>query len=73
MDWQRGVKEMAASVSRFCPERRAIAVLGPAGSGKTTAVEHAVEECVAHGARVLIVAPTGRLAATYRAKYPHLD
>ena len=54
--------------------RPAMAVLGPAGSGKTTAVQAAIAQ--AHdelSARVLIVAPTGRLAATYRAKYPHLD
>ena len=72
-EWQRGVDEMKAVLNWHCPERRAIAVLGPAGSGKTTAVEHAVNDCVANGARVLIVAPTGRLAATYRAKYPDLD
>ena len=33
----------------------------------------AIEEVHEHGGRVLIVAPTGRLAATYRAKYPHMD
>ena len=38
-----------------------------------TAVQVAVEEVHEHGGRVLIVAPTGRLAATYRAKYPHLE
>ncbi|CAK0883129.1 unnamed protein product, partial [Prorocentrum cordatum] len=43
------------------------------GSGKTTDVEHAVNDCVTNGARMFIVAPTGRLAATYRAKYPDLD
>ena len=54
-------------------DQRAIAVLGPAGSGKTTAVECAVEACQGVGARTLIVAPTGKLAANFRAKYPALD
>ena len=53
--------------------QRAIAVLGPAGSGKTTAVQCAIDECVSLGARVLIVAPTGKLAANFRSKYPDLD
>ena len=63
-------------MSQFRPgadSRSTFAVLGPAGSGKTTAVHVAIEEVHEHGGRVLIVAPTGRLAATYRAKYPHLD
>ena len=71
--WQHGVKQMEKARDAAAPERPVVAVLGPAGSGKTTAVEHAVQTCVEDGARVLIVAPTGRLAATYRAKYPHLD
>eukprot|EP00959_Pyramimonas_sp_CCMP1952_P361494 7570662-Pyramimonas_sp.AAC.1 len=65
--WQRGVDEMAAAHSERRPERPVMAVLGPAGSGETTAVERAVKERVAHGARVPIVAPAGRLAATCRA------
>ena len=55
------------------PHRPVIVVLGPAGSGKTTVVEQAFTEVNEKGGRVLIVAPTGKLAATYRSKHPHLD
>ena len=51
----------------------AFAVLGPAGSGKTTAVQEAIDQAHAAGARILIVAPTGRLAASLRMKYPYLE
>ena len=53
--------------------RRAMAVLGPAGSGKITAVEVSLEEVVEKGGPVIVVAPTGRLVASFRQKYPHLD
>jgi hypothetical protein len=54
--------------------RYAFAVLGPAGSGKSVAVQSAVDKVFTDlEGRILIVAPTGRLAATYRAKFPHLD
>jgi hypothetical protein len=53
--------------------RPAIAVLGPAGSGKTTAVHSAVEAVTQVGGRVLITAPTGRLAATMREKFPDIE
>ena len=48
---------------------RAFAVLGPAGSGKTTAVELAVVEAVRSGAHVGIACPTGMLAARYRRRF----
>ena len=48
-------------------------MLGPAGSGKTSCVEAAIEEVVEKGGRVLITAPTGKLAASFRQKYPDLD
>ena len=51
----------------------AFAVLGPAGSGKTTAVHKAVEQITGLGGRVLLTAPTGRLAATMREKFPRLE
>ena len=53
--------------------RPAFAVLGPAGSGKSTAVSQAVQMAAAQGARVLVAAPTGRLAATLREKFPELE
>lgn len=53
--------------------RGVLAVLGPAGSGKSTCIEHAIWQAYEWGARILIVAPTGRLAATLRSKYPDLD
>ncbi len=49
------------------------AVLGPAGSGKSTAVEIAIGEAVAEGADVQIVCPTGIQATTYKEKFPDLD
>ena len=52
---------------------RPLAVLGPAGSGKTTAVEIAVDNAVATGAHVGIACPTGALAARYRQRFPDLD
>ena len=53
--------------------RCAFAVLGPAGSGKTTAVHEAIRRTVDVGGRVLLTAPTGRLAATLREKFPDLE
>ena len=55
------------------PLPHAFAVLGPAGSGKTTAVHKAVQKVVDVGGRALLTAPTGRLAATMREKFPHLE
>jgi hypothetical protein len=52
--------------------RSPIAVLGPAGSGKSTAVQRAVTK-VESAARVVIACPTARLAAVYRGKFPDLD
>ena len=53
---------------------RGIAVLGQAGSGKTTCIKRAINRASNElGARVLIVAPTGILAASFRAAYPQLD
>ena len=49
------------------------AVLGPAGSGKSTAVEVAVRAAVGRGAHVGIACPTGMLASSYRVKFPGLD
>ncbi len=51
----------------------AFAILGPAGSGKTTAAHQAIREALELGARVLLTAPTGRLAATMREKFPDLE
>lgn len=51
----------------------AFAILGPAGSGKTTAVHQAIQKSLELGARVLLTAPTGRLAATMREKFPDLE
>jgi ATP-dependent exoDNAse (exonuclease V) alpha subunit len=48
-------------------------LLGPAGSGKSTATEVAINEVVRKGGNVLIACPTGMLAASYRQKFPNLD
>ena len=62
--------------SPFAPAaalRPAFAVLGPAGSGKSTAVHKVIREAVRQQRRVLLAAPTGRLAATLREKFPELE
>lgn len=59
--------------SRPPPDTPAIAVLGPAGSGKTTAVECAIREAAAKGAYAGIASPTGMLATRYRVKFPGFD
>ncbi|CAE7357688.1 pif1 [Symbiodinium sp. CCMP2592] len=48
-------------------------VLGPAGSGKSTAVEIALDRAVQAGAHVGVACPTGMLATRYRARHPDLD
>jgi ATP-dependent exoDNAse (exonuclease V) alpha subunit len=53
--------------------RQAFAVLGPAGSGKTSCIQAAIDQVAAKGGKVLITAPTGKLAATFRQKYPRQD
>jgi hypothetical protein len=50
-----------------------LAILGPAGSGKSTAVKVAIRRAVANGAHVGIACPTGMLASTYRKEFPDLD
>ncbi|CAE7817808.1 unnamed protein product [Symbiodinium sp. CCMP2592] len=51
----------------------ALAVLGPAGSGKSTAVEVAARESMRVGARVGIACPTGMLTSRYRHRFPDAD
>ena len=48
-------------------------VLGPAGSGKSTAVETALKQAVQHGAHVGVACPTGMLATQYKTRHPDLD
>ena len=48
-------------------------VLGPAGSGKSTAVETALRQAVQHGAHVGVACPTGMLATQYKTRHPDLD
>ena len=48
-------------------------VLGPAGSGKSTALEVAIRRAAEAGAHVGIACPTGMLASAYREKFPGLD
>ena len=76
---QRQEQEQAwkgEGASPFAPAaalRPAFAVLGPAGSGKSTAVHKVIREAVRQQRRVLLAAPTGRLAATLREKFPDLE
>ena len=50
-----------------------MAVLGPAGSGKSTAVQVAVRQALANDARVVIACPTRMLVASLREKMPGVD
>ena len=56
-----------------CKQNRVSCVLGPAGSGKSTAVEIVLSDAIRKGARVGVVCPTGMLAAGYRSRHPDLD
>ena len=67
------VRRQPAPFAPVAAQRPAIAVLGPAGSGKSTAVRAAIQQVAEKGARVLLAAPTGRLAATLREKFPGLE
>ena len=60
-------------LDRHTFSNRATCVLGPAGSGKTTAVEIVLTEAVRKGAQVGVACPTGMLAAGYRSRHPELD
>ena len=71
-DWDPQVwADWAVSPSDL--QAKPIAVLGPAGSGKSTAVERAICDAVAQGAHVGIACPTGLQAAGYKVKYPEVD
>eukprot|EP00971_Amphidinium_carterae_P308942 6138870-Amphidinium_carterae.1 len=56
-----------------CFKQKAHAILGPAGSGKSTAVQVALQQAVDNGARVVIACPTRMLVADLRQKFPDLD
>ena len=68
--------DMAEAASPFlvaADARSTFAILGPAGSGKTTAVHAAIRRVAQAGGRILLTAPTGRLAASLREKFPELE
>ena len=54
-------------------QMRPLCILGPAGSGKSTAVQVAIRRASAAGALVGIACPTGVLASSYQEQFPHLD
>ena len=54
-------------------EMRPLCVLGPAGSGKSTAVKVAIQKATEGGAHIGIACPTGVLASSYREEFPDLD
>ena len=54
-------------------EMRPLCVLGPAGSGKSTAVKVAIQKATEGGAHIGIACPTGVLASSYREELPDLD
>ncbi|CAE7536493.1 pif1 [Symbiodinium sp. CCMP2592] len=69
----REVDGWASWLERDVAVNIATVVLGPAGSGKTTAVEIALDQAVKAGAHVGVACPTGMLATRYRARHPDLD
>ena len=54
-------------------QNKVTVVLGPAGSGKSTAVEVAMSRAIERGAHVGVACPTGMLATRYRARHPDVD
>ena len=54
-------------------QMRPLCVLGPAGSGKSTAVQVAIRRASQAGAHVGIACPTGVLASSYREQFADLD
>ena len=54
-------------------QMRPLCLLGPAGSGKSTAVQVAIRRANEAGAHVGIARPTGVLASAYREHFPGLD
>ena len=52
---------------------RGMAILGPAGSGKTTVIEQAINNAYDKGAAIAVGCPTGLLATSYKDKFPHID
>ena len=52
---------------------RPIAVLGPAGSGKSFLIKVVMQDAMANDARVLLACPTRRQVARYREEMPDLD
>ena len=71
-DWDPDVwADWAVSSSDL--QTKPVAVLGPAGSGKSTAVEMAIRHAVEKGAHVGIATPTGMQSSSYKAKFPELD
>jgi len=54
-------------------EQRPIAIMGPAGSGKSTCVQAIIADALAKDARVILACPTRMLVATWRSEFPDLD
>lgn len=71
--WSDPQEDTPAPVPWNPATARPLAVLGPAGSGKSTAVRVALQQALDHGARAVCACPTRMLVATYKAKMPDLD
>ena len=54
-------------------DQRPLAVLGPAGSGKSFLIKVVMQDAIQQGARVILACPTRMLVATYRQALPDLD
>jgi len=54
-------------------DNRPLALLGPAGSGKSFLMKVVMTDAMEQGARVILVCPTRMLVADYRMKVPGLD
>lgn len=59
-------KQVEAINACLDPKRRAVAVTGPAGSGKTTIIRFAYEKLTEAGYSVALAAPTGKAAKRIR-------
>ncbi|WP_394829094.1 ATP-dependent DNA helicase RecG [Pendulispora albinea] len=60
---ERAIREIGADLAQTAPMRRLL--LGDVGTGKTAVLLAAAAQCVAAGAQVAILAPTGVLAEQY--------
>ena len=69
-DWFDDQPRKAASDTML---QQPFVVLGPAGSGKSSAVKKAIQDASGANARVIVACPTRMLVATWKQDFPDLD